>query len=187
MDWDDHLDLAEFAINDSIQSSTGYSPFYMAYGQNPVSAIDLTRTTVVPAATDFATTMHEMVEHAKVRLREASLRQATYANQTRQDMVFRVGDQVKLSTVNLALPSTMSSKLKCKYVGPCTVDQVINPVAYKLKLPAVLSRIHPVFHISLLQPWKTDMESLLTHQHLLHPQCFKVMTSITWTCYWTNV
>jgi hypothetical protein len=30
-DWDDHLDLAEFAINDSVSPSTGYTPFYLAY------------------------------------------------------------------------------------------------------------------------------------------------------------
>jgi hypothetical protein len=32
-DWDDHLALAEFAINDSVNPSTGYSPFYLAYRQ----------------------------------------------------------------------------------------------------------------------------------------------------------
>uniref|UniRef100_A0A383VMU0 Integrase catalytic domain-containing protein n=1 Tax=Tetradesmus obliquus TaxID=3088 RepID=A0A383VMU0_TETOB len=31
--WDEHLALAEFAINESINPSTGYTPFYLAYGQ----------------------------------------------------------------------------------------------------------------------------------------------------------
>jgi len=49
-DWDDYLDLAEFAINDSVQTSTGYSPFYMAFGQNPVGVIDLSVGASVPAS-----------------------------------------------------------------------------------------------------------------------------------------
>lgn len=89
---------------------------------------------------------------------DASLRQAEYANKTRKDIRFNVGDKVRLSTVNLKLPSTMSAKLQAKFVGPCSVIQVINPVAYKLKLPDALSRLHPVFHISLLQPWRDDKE-----------------------------
>jgi hypothetical protein len=32
-DWDDHLALAEFAINDSVNPSTGYSLFDLAYRQ----------------------------------------------------------------------------------------------------------------------------------------------------------
>jgi hypothetical protein len=33
---------------------------------------------------------------------------------------------------------------------------VINPVAYKLDLPREMSRTHPVFHVSLLRPYKSD-------------------------------
>lgn len=70
-------------------------------------------------------------------------------------MSFVVGDQVRLSTVNLKLPSIMSRKLTARYVGPFVVERVVSPVAYKLKLPESL-KIHPVFHVSLLQPWRVD-------------------------------
>jgi transposase InsO family protein len=157
-DWDDYLDMAEFAINDSVQTSTGYSPFYMTFGQNPITAIDLSIAARVPAAVDFATEIHDTVEHAKTKLQEASLRQTAYENKSRRDIVFKIGDKVKLSTTNLRLPSTMTAKLAPKFIGPYIVDKVISPVVYKLKLPASMSRIHPVFHVSLLQPWKVDKE-----------------------------
>lgn len=34
-DWADWLALAEFSYNDRAQSSTGYSPFFINYGQDP--------------------------------------------------------------------------------------------------------------------------------------------------------
>jgi transposase InsO family protein/translation initiation factor IF-1 len=155
-DWDDYLDLAEFAINDSVSPSTGYAPFYLAYGQNVSSPIDLADV-IVPAAQARAQEMTDAIEHAKAKLRESHERQARAANKERQHHLFQVGDKVKLSTVNLNLPSTMSKKLAARFIGPFSVEEVINPVVYKLKLPATL-KVHPVFHISLLRPWKEDDE-----------------------------
>ena len=40
-DWDDRLGMIEFAYNNSIHSSSGYSPFYMCYGRHLVSPITL--------------------------------------------------------------------------------------------------------------------------------------------------
>lgn len=161
-DWDDHLDLAEFAINNSINPSTGYTPFYMTYGQNPRTALDLTSDeAMVPKAQAFVQEMADILGHAKAKLHEAHVRQAQQANKHRRELTFQVGDQVRLSTANLQLPSTMSKKLAAKYLGPFKVERVISPVAYKLKLPKSL-KIHPVFHVSLLQPWHKDAE-LPTH------------------------
>jgi hypothetical protein len=90
--------------------------------------------------------------------------QAVQANKHRREVVFKVGDKVRLSTANLRLPSTMSKKLVARYLGPFTVEKVVNPVAYKLKLPSSL-KIHPVFHVSVLQPWRVDHE----HPEHVHP------------------
>jgi hypothetical protein len=34
-DWDLHLPLVEFAYNDSVQASTGYTPFFLSQGWHP--------------------------------------------------------------------------------------------------------------------------------------------------------
>jgi hypothetical protein len=50
-DWDEYLDLAEFAVNGSINPSTWYSPFQLAYGQEPISPMDAdVNQVLVPAA-----------------------------------------------------------------------------------------------------------------------------------------
>jgi Chromo (CHRromatin Organisation MOdifier) domain len=51
----------------------------------------------------------------------------------------------------------MTKKFTPKFLGPYKVKRIINPVTYELKLPPTL-KIHPVFHVSLLQPWKQDVE-----------------------------
>jgi hypothetical protein len=157
-DWDEYLDLAEFAVNDSVNPATGYSPFYLAFGQNPSSPLDnAVGDVLVPAAQSSLADMNDTLCHARAKLQEARVRMAAQANARRRDVSFEVGDKVRLSTANLYLPSSMSRKLTARYVGPFVVERVVNPVAYKLKLPANL-KIHPVFHVSMLQPWRVDGE-----------------------------
>jgi transposase InsO family protein len=36
-DWDEHLIACEFAYNDSVNPSTGYTPFYLNHGRHPHS------------------------------------------------------------------------------------------------------------------------------------------------------
>jgi IS30 family transposase len=41
-DWDQHLTCAEFALNNHRSSTTGFTPFYMVYGQHPHTPLTLT-------------------------------------------------------------------------------------------------------------------------------------------------
>ena len=39
-DWVEWLPLAKFSYNDKVHSSTGYSPFFLNYGQHPRKSMD---------------------------------------------------------------------------------------------------------------------------------------------------
>ncbi|CAJ0965396.1 unnamed protein product [Ranitomeya imitator] len=62
----------------------------------------------------------------------------------------RVGDLVWLSSRHV-LMKVSSPKFKPRFIGPYRISEIINPVSFRLALPASFA-IHNVFHRSLL--WK---------------------------------
>jgi hypothetical protein len=154
-DWDEHLTAAEIACNNAKQSSTGFSPFYLNAGQEinlPISQIVPTDTNNTDAS-DVTQRMREAIEKAKENLRGAQERQKKYADRDRRDQEYKEGDKVMLSTTNLN-NDHRAPKLVAKYIGPFKVKRVVSCVAYELELPDVYSRVHPVFHVSKLKPYK---------------------------------
>jgi hypothetical protein len=78
-------------------------------------------------------------------------RTASYYNKKRSvEPTLKERDKVYLLRKNIRTMRP-SDKLDHKKLGPYEVDKVIGTVNYKLKLPKNM-RIHPVFHISLLEP-----------------------------------
>ena len=160
-DWDKHLPLVEFAINNSVQASTGTTPFLMDTGQAPLTPdmAVLTRADPRSAAYPFVGRWRETVKAVRHRLCNAQHRQKQLYDKRVSDKEFKVGQRVLLSTKNLKkLLGTShdierSIKLMGKYLGPFPVLDRIGKVAYKLDLTSssLLKDIHPVFHISLLR------------------------------------
>jgi len=80
-----------------------------------------------------------------------NMRLAMYHNRKRsKGPALQEGDPVYLLRRNLKTKRP-STKLDYTKLGPFKILQVMGKTTYKLKLPALM-RIHPVFHISLLEP-----------------------------------
>lgn len=69
-------------------------------------------------------------------------------------MSYKVGDQVWLSSRNIRT-TRPAKKLNYKYHGPFTIEKCVGSRAYKLELPSMFHNIHNVFHVSLLEPYRT--------------------------------
>ena len=89
-------------------------------------------------------------------MEQAQQRQKAYADKHRRHVEYQEGEQVLLSSRHLGLKHPGSRKLLPQWVGPFQITKRIGQVAYRLALPDSMSRIHPVFHVSRLAPYRTD-------------------------------
>jgi hypothetical protein len=156
-DWDEHLAAAELAVNNSKNATTGFTPFYLYYGQDARMPLDLalaplTKAKANPAAVEATARWRRAQQQAFDNTEQAQQRQATYADQHRRPVRFAVGDRVWLSNANLKLTgeTKRARKFTERYIGPYRIKRIVNANAYELELPASL-KIHPVINVSRLK------------------------------------
>lgn len=159
-DWDEHLPAAELAFNNSKNATTGFTPFYLVYGREARMPLDLalaplTKAADNPTAAEATARWRAALQSASDNTTQQQRRQKVYADRTRRDTRFSVGDQVLLSTEHLKLigERKRARKLTEKYIGPYRVKRVVNANAYELELPASL-KIHRVINISHLKEYR---------------------------------
>lgn len=161
-DWDEFLDCAEFAINNSWQESVQNTPFRLNYGQDPLTPLTAQLGDKVPAADVLVGKLHELVAVAKDCMSRAQQRQKAYADESRVEEVFEPGAElVMLHTKNLKLQG--AKKLLPRWLGPFAVKERIGEVSYRLDLPKSMGKIHPVFHVSLLKRFKAGERGKESH------------------------
>ena len=159
-DWPDHLPLAEFAYNNSVQASTNVTPFVANTGIVPRTPLHAaTGGAPEPESGHRLERLKDVQTLISAQLDLAQARQKSHADKSRRDLHFVVGDLVRLSTRNLRLPGQPSPKLRDRFVGPLKIAAVISPTTYSLELPASMKRVHNAFHVSRLLPWVTDDDS----------------------------
>lgn len=151
-DWDDWLDIAEAAYNNSAHAVTGVSPFYAETGRHPNFDI-APEAPGAPLDQAVATAHADKIQAVQTivteQLRQARARMGRYYNQRRQRKKFEVGDAVWLKTTNIRTRRSCK-KLDHKKIGPFEIIERIGPLAYRLDLPGTLP-IHNVFHVELLE------------------------------------
>jgi hypothetical protein len=165
-DWDQHLLSAEFAYNNTVQASTGFTPFYLTTGQHPHTPLSLLNPRNSEegvwclSAEEKIAQLQADIAAARAALKQAQHRQKQQADKhRRQEQQYRIGQKVLVSTANLNLSYTggQSPKLAPRFLGPFPVKRQINEVAYELVLPSNM-KCHPVFHTSLLRPYSESEE-----------------------------
>lgn len=132
------------------------TPFFANTGHHPLFGSLIFRDSIVPAAEERVQQLQTILDNLQANLKEAQAAYTIQANKSRlptpdiqpNDLVFL--DRRNIKTIR------PSRKLDDKKLGPFKVIRQINPVAFELKLPKTM-KIHPVFHVSLLEPKTKDI------------------------------
>jgi hypothetical protein len=155
--WDHILPQAEFSYNDSINRSTGHSPFQIVYGMQPRGVSELKDSehdeTRSASAEDFLEAMKELHSQVKERLQNLSQEYKRKADQHRRELQFEVGDLILAHVRKERFSRGTYNKLKMKKIGPCKIIRKFGANAYEIELPDGI-RISPIFNISDLYPYK---------------------------------
>ena len=83
-------------------------------------------------------------------------------------MEFQVGDKVFLNVapVKSSMRFGNKGKLSRRFIGPFKILNRVGNVSYRLALPPSLSRIHNVFHVSMLKKYIPDSSHVLDYKPL---------------------
>ena len=99
--------LAEFSANNVVNVATGYSPFFLNFGDHPlVPSVYMHGRGVssqVEAVQTMVDRMKTALEEAQANLTVAQSRAKSQVDRSRRDETFEVGDEVVLSTCHISV------------------------------------------------------------------------------------
>ena len=152
--WALWLPWAEYWFNTTYHESTGTTPFEAVYGCRPPLIVRSVPGEVrVKGVQRELLDRDEALKQLKNHLLRAQGRMKAQADKHRTNISFEVGEMVFLKLKphrQNSMVAKICPKLSARYYGPFQIMERIGEVAYHLKLPPS-SRIHLVFHVSLLK------------------------------------
>ena len=150
--WSELLPLTEFTYNNSPSATTGVTPFFANKGYHPNIAVYPKCKLASIKAHEYVINLEEL--HAKLHTQMAKAQtyyQGPADCQQEPTPDFQIGQQVYVSTEHIHT-TRPSKKLSEKYLGPFDIIAHPSTHSFTLRLPDHFCTIHPVFHVSQLEP-----------------------------------
>src|SRR5258705_12778073 len=166
--WATLLPMAKFAYNNTTNVMTGVSPFFTNKGYHPEFTADPQADTSSAEAQMFMVDLERTQAELKENIAQAQERYRKNADKHRAEAPeLKAGDQayVKVKFFRTRWPS---KKLSEKNLGPFDIIGKPGTHSVTLRLPHQFHSIHPVFHVSQLEPARPN-PFLLQQQQLLPP------------------
>ena len=151
--WSEFVPLIEIVINNTKQSSSGISPYFINYGYHPNfnGIYEKSKAeTNSSAAESFISRINQAVEFAKSNIIKSQSIQKQQADYSRRDHEFKVGDQVFIIAEHIKQLNSGVNKLQPRTRGPFKIIQAINKNVFKLELPPTW-KVNNSFHVSKLK------------------------------------
>lgn len=152
-DWDRWVPFVRMAYNSSVNTSTGYSPFYLIFGRE-MTTPDKWEVAECAGSGDIEDHMlclrqrlSEAHEEARKRTSAAAARRATASSEDRPMREFKAGDTAYL--LDTATKPGLSKKFAQPWKGPYRITERMSPVNYRLDLGRDKSL---VVHVNRLKP-----------------------------------
>ncbi|POM65832.1 Pol protein [Phytophthora palmivora] len=174
--WSDQLPMVEFALNNAVHASTGFTPFYLnGHPQVPLTlrggavasivsegdarkafsslGSDIEPESLKRQLSSFGDARLTLISLVGDAMASAQNKQNEYSDKQRGNLsVFKEGELVLLDTKNLPLKvvsSVESNKLKHHFIGPFAV-LTRHGAAYTIDLPKSMAT-HPTFYVGRLK------------------------------------
>ena len=138
--WADKCPMVEFALNSSVSTTTGFTPFELNQGYMPQIGMPTSFDTTFKGVKQFALQAKWDLMAAHDVIIANRVQQTFHANKKcRISDLYHVGDHMYLSTQSLTLPKGRARKLVPKYIGPYKVVKAHNEAStVTLELPLAL-------------------------------------------------
>ena len=150
--WSDLLPLAEFTYNNAPNATMGLTPFYANKGYHPSITIHPEHDIASTRAWHFAVNLDDLHQQLWSHISNAQKRYSVSAEKRQTPLPdVKIGDKVFVKSNNIHT-TRPSKKLAEKYLGPFEIIAQVGSVSFILHLPNSMKSIHPVFHISKLEP-----------------------------------
>ena len=150
--WSDLLPIAEFAYNNAPNATTGISPFFANKGYHPTISVHPERDLASFRAREFAVDLDDLHQHLRTTISEAQRRYSVSANRRRNPPPdFQISNKVFVKSEHIRT-TRPSKKLSEKFLGPFEIIAQPGSHSFTLRLPDSMRAIHPVFHVSMLEP-----------------------------------